>query len=189
MFTKSLSLAAIAIMAAASSHWTQCAVENGTCSGCKSGTIMFGKTVGGTNFSKSFANGNINCNNSVFGDPAVGHVKTCWCKKVVRTIAPKKASAAKKPAASKKATAGKKATWFKPAAKKADDAKKANAAKKHSANYCYLRYCNWATNSDLPKAFCGGNPCKTDAQEASCKHHWFTNGHKENRNANPETCM
>ena len=33
---------------------------------------------------------------------------------------------------------------------------------KNSSKYCYLRYCNWKTNSDLPKAFCGGKPCKTD---------------------------
>ena len=42
MFTKSLSLAAIATVAAASTHWKHCAVENKTCDNCTSGTIMFG---------------------------------------------------------------------------------------------------------------------------------------------------
>ena len=30
------------------------------------------------------------------------------------------------------------------------------------SNLCSLRYCNRKTNSDLPKAFCGGEKCETN---------------------------
>ena len=87
MFTKSLSLAAIATVAAASSHWKHCAVENEDCSGCASGTIMFGQTVDAeSNITKSFESGSTKCNDKVFGDPAKGHVKACWCEEITRTI-------------------------------------------------------------------------------------------------------
>jgi len=48
---------------------------------------MIGKTVDNeSNITKSFKSKSSLCSDKVFGDPAVGHVKACWCKEVTKTI-------------------------------------------------------------------------------------------------------
>ena len=50
---------------------------------------------------------------------------------------------------------------------------------------CALEYCNAET--DLKKAFCGGNNCTLDKAD-TCRKHWFNYGQNENRKKNPIEC-
>jgi hypothetical protein len=50
---------------------------------------------------------------------------------------------------------------------------------------CFVAYCN--AHQDLVNAFCGGETCGAGAA-AACEQHWGEFGHKEDRQANPETC-
>jgi len=56
--------------------WVQCASENGTCSFIGSTIVSYTVAGVGTHWG-AFTN-STPCNNSVFGDPAYGHVKTCY---------------------------------------------------------------------------------------------------------------
>jgi hypothetical protein len=55
--------------------WTSCSAENGTCSFSGTHEVAYG--ANGQYFYGSFTGG-AGCNNSVFGDPAFGSVKTCY---------------------------------------------------------------------------------------------------------------
>ena len=54
--------------------WTNCAVENGTCSFSGTRQVRYGAN---SSFVTRTATGSIGCNNSVFGDPIVGVAKSC----------------------------------------------------------------------------------------------------------------
>ena len=55
--------------------WSQCATEGGTCSFSGTRTVRYGTAT--QNVTRTLADGTA-CNNHVFGDPAVGILKTCW---------------------------------------------------------------------------------------------------------------
>merc|ERR1712032_1567196 len=55
--------------------WRHCSGENGNC-GCR-GRVRYGERG---RFSYRNSNGNIGCNNRVFGDPIRGVRKNCWCE-------------------------------------------------------------------------------------------------------------
>jgi hypothetical protein len=55
--------------------WTQCATEGGTCSFSGGRSVKYGTTT--QNVTRTLTGGTA-CNNTVFGDPAVGILKTCW---------------------------------------------------------------------------------------------------------------
>jgi hypothetical protein len=59
----------------ASTVWTECAQENGTCSFSGTRSVKYG--VDATTVVATFAN-SVACDNATFGDPAVGQSKTCW---------------------------------------------------------------------------------------------------------------
>lgn len=54
--------------------WTKCADEYGTCSLSGSHVVRYGT---GSNWFMKSVTGSVNCNDSVFGDPAYGHSKEC----------------------------------------------------------------------------------------------------------------
>jgi len=56
------------------STWTQCAVENGTCSFTGTQQVRYGAITG---YVYKTLTGPVQCNNAVFGDPAYGATKTC----------------------------------------------------------------------------------------------------------------
>ncbi|GCE10592.1 carbohydrate-binding protein [Tengunoibacter tsumagoiensis] len=56
------------------SGWTQCANEGGTCTFSGTQVVRFGANG---HYNYQTATGSIGCNNTVFGDPAVGQYKTC----------------------------------------------------------------------------------------------------------------
>jgi type IV pilus assembly protein PilA len=55
--------------------WVQCSGESGSCSFTGTYTVLYGSPT--TNIEKVLSNGT-GCNNTVFTDPDVGTVKTCW---------------------------------------------------------------------------------------------------------------
>lgn len=58
-----------------STTWTQCAIENQSCAFTGTRSVRYGTT---SQFVTATYTGGVACNNSTFGDPAVGQTKTCW---------------------------------------------------------------------------------------------------------------
>lgn len=67
---------ALAVNSVSSSDltWTACAVENGTCTASGSHVVRYGTSAA---FTDKLVTDNVACANDVFGDPAVGVVKSC----------------------------------------------------------------------------------------------------------------
>jgi hypothetical protein len=61
--------------------WTQCATEGTTCSFTGTREVRYGTT---TLYTSKVLTGPVACNNTTFGDPARGYVKTCWYSSVTK---------------------------------------------------------------------------------------------------------
>ena len=61
--------------AASGNNWIECATEGGTCSFSGTRAVRYGTS---TSFNVVTGTSGVACSNSVFGDPAVGELKTCW---------------------------------------------------------------------------------------------------------------
>jgi beta-glucanase (GH16 family) len=79
------------------SAWSQCATENTTCSFEGTKEVRYGA---GTKWATQTATGSIACNNSVFGDPAVGTQKVCEVSGTTTTTTPPATTTPQEPAAS-----------------------------------------------------------------------------------------
>ncbi len=62
-------------LAASGNNWIECATEGGTCSFSGSRAVRYGTS---TRFNVVTGTNSVACSNTVFGDPAVGELKTCW---------------------------------------------------------------------------------------------------------------
>src|ERR1700752_699371 len=67
-----------------SSVWTECAGENGTCSFSGTRSVKYG--IDAATVVRTFTDSAM-CDNSTFGDPAVGQWKACWYADTAPTVA------------------------------------------------------------------------------------------------------
>mgnify|MGYP001361141327 CR=1 FL=1 len=61
--------------ATSGNNWIQCATEGGTCAFSGTRAVRYGTS---SSFNVVTATAGVACSNGVFGDPAVGELKTCW---------------------------------------------------------------------------------------------------------------
>ncbi|MFJ5301957.1 hypothetical protein [Streptomyces sp. NPDC088350] len=57
--------------------WAQCASENGTCAVSGTTAVAYGASA---RFTYATETGSTPCANAVFGDPASGSAKNCYCQ-------------------------------------------------------------------------------------------------------------
>ncbi len=70
---------------AAPGSWVQCAVENSTCSFSGTREVRYGTA---TQSVSKVVTGSVPCDNTTFGDPVVGTLKTCWYSSTTTAASP-----------------------------------------------------------------------------------------------------